>query len=241
MHASRAPLLLDVHTRVDDLTAVLTSSDQRYLAEGFVLTEGGRYRGLGTGQQLVRTVTEARIEAARHANSLTFLPGNIPITVHIERLLASGQSFFACYGDLNHFKSFNDQYGYRRGDETIMLAARVISAHCDPQRDFVGHVGGDDFIMLFQSADWEQRSRRVVESFNRLARDLFDADALAAGGIESEDRHGVMRFHSLTTICIGAVRAEPGHFERLEDVASTAAAAKRHAKQRGLAVHVLER
>ena len=240
-HANPAPLLLDVHTRVDDLTAVLTSSDQRYLAEGFVLTEGGRYRGLGTGQQLVRTVTEARMEAARHANSLTFLPGDIPITVHIERLLASGQSFFARYGDLNHFKSYNDQYGDWRGDEMIMLAARVISAHCDPQRDFVGHVGGDDVIMLFQSVDWEQRSRRIVETFNRLARDLFDAAALAAGGIEAEDRHGVLRFHPLTTICIGAVHAEPERFERPEDVASAAAAAKRHAKQRGLAVHVLER
>ncbi len=240
-HANPAPLLLDVHTRVDDLTAVLTSSDQRYLAEGLVLTEGGRYRGLGTGQQLVRTVTEARMEAARHANSLTFLPGDIPITVHIERLLASGQSFFARYGDLNHFKSYNDQYGDWRGDEMIMLAARVISAHCDPQRDFVGHVGGDDVIMLFQSVDWEQRSRRIVETFNRLARDLFDAAALAAGGIEAEDRHGVLRFHPLTTICIGAVHAEPERFERPEDVASAAAAAKRHAKQRGLAVHVLER
>ena len=241
LHANRSPLLLDIHTRVDDLTAVLTSSDQRYLAEGFVLTDGGRYRGLGTGEQLVRTVTQARIEAARHANSLTFLPGNIPITVHIERLLASGQSFFACYGDLNHFKPFNDQYGYWRGDEMIMLAARVISAHCDSQRDFVGHVGGDDFIMLFQNADWQQRCLRIVESFNRLARELFDADALAAGGIEAEDRHGVMRFHPLTTICIGAVQAEPGRFERPEDVASAAAAAERHAKHGNLALHVLDR
>jgi hypothetical protein len=111
----------------------------------------------------------------------------------------------------------------------------------DSQRDFVGHVGGDDFIMLFQNADWQQRCLRIVESFNRLARELFDADALAAGGIEAEDRHGVMRFHPLTTICIGAVQAEPGRFERPEDVASAAAAAKRHAKHGNLALHVLDR
>jgi GGDEF domain-containing protein len=53
-----------------------------------------------------RTVTESRIEAARHANPLTFLPGNIPITEHIERLLASGGDFVACYADLNNFKPF---------------------------------------------------------------------------------------------------------------------------------------
>jgi EAL domain-containing protein (putative c-di-GMP-specific phosphodiesterase class I)/GGDEF domain-containing protein len=240
LHANASPLLLDVHTRVDDLTAVLTSSDQRYLAEGFILTEAGRYRGLGTGEHLVRAVTEGRIEAARHANSLTFLPGNIPTTVHIQRLLDNASPFFACYGDLNHFKPFNDQYGYWRGDEMILLAARVISSHCDPQRDFVGHVGGDDFIMLFQSEDWEPRCRRIVESFNRLARDLFDADALAAGGIHAEDRHGVMRFHPLTTLCIGAVLADAQRYARPEDVASAAAVAKRNAKLGNLPLVLLD-
>ena len=239
MHANRTPLQLDIHTKVDDLTAVLTSSDQRYLTEGFILTEAGRYRGLGTGEQLVRAVTETRIEAARHANSLTFLPGNIPTTVHIERLLASGKSFHACYGDLNHFKPFNDQYGYWRGDEMILLAARIISSYCDPQRDFLGHVGGDDFIVLFQSDDWESRCRQIVETFNRRARGLFDDDALAAGGIQAEDRHGVMRFHPLTTLCIGAVEASPQRYPRPEDVASAAAIAKRHAKADNLDLYLL--
>ena len=240
LHANRSPLMLDIHTKVDDLTAVLTSGDQRYLTEGFVLTDGGRYRGLGTGEQLVRTVTEARIEAARHANSLTFLPGNIPTTVHIERLLASGRAFHACYADLNQFKPFNDQYGYWRGDEMILLAARIVSSHCDPQRDFVGHVGGDDFIMLFQSDDWEARCRRIVEAFNERARGLFDEDAIAAGGIQAEDRHGVMRFHPLTTMSIGAIEAHAERYRRPEDVASAAAIAKRQAKQRDLALYRLD-
>jgi hypothetical protein len=88
--ANTTPLMLDKHTGLDALTAVLTSSDQRYLTEGFIVTEGGRYLGLGTGEQLVRVVTEVRIEAARHANPLTFLPGNIPISEHIACLLSSG-------------------------------------------------------------------------------------------------------------------------------------------------------
>ena len=240
IHANATPLRLDIHTKVDDLTAVLTSGDQRYLTEGFILTESGRYRGLGTGEHLVRAVTETRIEAARHANPLTLMPGNIPTTVHIERLLASGKPFHACYGDLNHFKPFNDQYGYWRGDEMILLAARIISSHCDPQRDFVGHVGGDDFIMLFQSADWETRCRDIVENFNRRARGLFDADALTAAGIQAEDRHGVMRLHPLTTLCIGAVEASAQRYLRPEDVASAAAAAKRHAKIHDLALHRID-
>lgn len=240
LFANLAPLTIEVHTGIEELTGVLTSGDQRYLTEGFVITEGGRYRGLGTGQQLVRAVTEARIEAARHANPLTFLPGNIPISDHIERLLASGRDFVAGYADLNHFKPYNDHYGYWRGDEMIRLVARVLVAHCDARRDFVGHVGGDDFVILFQSGDWLERCERIVQSFNEKARELFDPEALAAGGIHAEDRHGDLRFHPCTTLCIGAVQVQPGRFEHAEDVASAAAAAKREAKHTGHGVVVLD-
>lgn len=240
MHANTTPLLLDVHTGVDELVAVLTASDQRYLVDGFIITEGGRYLGLGTGEQLVRTVTEARIEAARHANPLTFLPGNIPLTHHIERLLRSGREFAAAYADLNQFKPFNDQYGYWRGDEMIRLLARVVVSHCDSRRDFVGHVGGDDFVLLFQSEDWYVRCGRIVEAFNHMALGLFDEAAVAAGGIHAEDRHGVMRFHPCTTLSIGILRVNGERMRSAEEVASAAAAAKRVAKARGDGLHVLD-
>jgi diguanylate cyclase (GGDEF)-like protein len=238
MFASTTPLMLDRHTGIDGLTQVLTSPDQRYLSEGFIITEGGRYLGLGTGQQLVRVVTEVRIEAARHANPLTFLPGNIPISEHISRLLASGGEFVACYGDLNDFKPFNDHYGYWRGDEMIRLVASTLAAHCDSGRDFVGHVGGDDFVVLFQSGDWMERCERIVDAFNRKAIELFDEEALRRGGIEAEDRHGVRRFFRFTTLSIGAVRVAPGRFTQPEQVASAAAAAKHRAKQQQLGLLV---
>ena len=230
LFANTTPLVLDKHTGLDGMTAVLTSVDQRYLTEGFIVTEGGRYLGLGTGEQLVRVVTEARIEAARHANPLTFLPGNIPISEHIARLLANGSEFVACYGDLNDFKPFNDHYGYWRGDDMIRLVARTLVSHCDPRRDFVGHVGGDDFVVLFQSADWLDRCQRILSVFNENARSLYDDDALARGGIEAEDRQGVRRFFRCTTLSIGAVPVRPGAFGRPAQVASAAAAAKHKAK-----------
>ncbi|MBY0236000.1 MAG: diguanylate cyclase, partial [Burkholderiaceae bacterium] len=239
LFANPTPLIVDADTGIEALTTVLTSADQRYLREGFIITREGRYLGLGTGEQLVRSVTEARIEAARHANPLTFLPGNIPISQHIGRLISSGREFVAAYADLNHFKPFNDEYGYWRGDEMIRLVARVASQHCDSQRDFLGHVGGDDFVILFQSDDWEHRCEQIVERFNELARNLFDAAALEAGGIMAEDRHGDLRFHPCTTLSIGAVRIRPGSLQRAEEVATAAATAKRHAKHEQLSVYVM--
>ncbi len=240
LFANLTPLLVELDSNIDTLTAVLTREDQRYLTEGFIITEAGEYRGLGSSEQLVRVVTEARIEAARHANPLTLLPGNIPITQHIDRLLVGRRQFVACYGDLNHFKPYNDQYGYWRGDEMILLAARCFGAHADARHDFVGHVGGDDFVVLFQSEDWERRCTRIVEDFNRLALDLYDEEARGAGGVTAEDRHGDMRFHPLTTLSIGAIRVPVADGLRAEDVASAAAVAKRSAKSHKVGLYQLD-
>lgn len=230
LHANLEPRLIERNHNIDELVGILTSEDQRYLADGFIVTENGRYVGLGTGEQLVRSVTETRVEAARHANPLTFLPGNIPITQHIERLLAGGADFVACYADLNNFKPFNDQYGYWRGDEMIRLVAKLAQAHCDPRRDFVGHVGGDDFILLYQSKDWQSQCQKIIDQFADQAVALFDPAARVAGGIQAEDRFGVSRFFPMTTLSIGAVNINPRDFANAEQVASIAASAKHDAK-----------
>jgi GGDEF domain-containing protein len=232
------PLRIESNAPIDSLIPVLTGADQRYLQEGFILTEDGRYAGLATGESLVRAVTERRIEAARHANPLTLLPGNIPITEHIGRLLDAEVEFAACYFDLNNFKPYNDLYGYWRGDEMIKLAARIITANANPETDFVGHVGGDDFVVLYQSEDWRLRCERVVHDFNQRARAFFDAPELARNGFESEDRRGFRVMFPLTTMAAGVVHALPGAFHSPESVASAAAAAKKVAKQGSNGVHV---
>lgn len=237
-YANHSPRVVELDYDVDELVGILTSQDQRYLSDGFIVTDNGRYVGLGTGDQLVRSVTEARIEAARHANPLTFLPGNIPISMHIDRLLESGTEFVACYADLNNFKPFNDLYGYWRGDEMIRLVARLCVQHCDARRDFVGHVGGDDFMILFQSSNWQRRCEQIVEEFATEALNLFDEAARQAGGIRAEDRHGVMRFFPCTTLSIGAVRIQRGDFRSAEQVANEAALAKHEAKHQGSGLHI---
>ena len=240
--ANDAPLLIENATPVEQLVRLLANHDQRYLADGFVITEHGRYLGLGTGENLVRAVTEARIEAARYANPLTSLPGNIPISAHIDRLLERDAGFHACYVDLNQFKPFNDQYGYWQGDEVLKFAASVLADACDPKRDFLGHVGGDDFLVLFQSDDWETRAATAIRRFNQGALRFYTQADQDAGGLHGEDRHGNPAFFGFVTMAIGAVGVPPGLRDTIrygsDEIASVAALAKRRAKRQpgGLAV-----
>jgi EAL domain-containing protein (putative c-di-GMP-specific phosphodiesterase class I)/GGDEF domain-containing protein len=234
-----APLMVDRRTPLGSLMKILAGEDQRYLSDGFVVTDNGTYIGLGTGESLVRAVTELRIEAARYANPLTFLPGNIPISQHLQRLLDAAAPFTACYADLNNFKPFNDQYGYWRGDEMIRLAAAVIQDHADPTVDFVGHVGGDDFLVVYQSEDWRRRCEHIVATFNQRAQAFFSPDEAARGWFPGEDRAGLPCTFPLTTISIGVVRVAPNAYRHHEDVAAAAAAAKRQAKAGAEAIVVL--
>ncbi len=237
--ANNTPTIVDVDADFDALVGVLMSPDQRYLTEGFIYVQNGRYVGLGTGHRLVRQVTESRLEAARHANPLTLLPGNIPISQHIDRLCEAGADYVACYADLSNFKPFNDYYGYWRGDEAIKLLSSKIQSHCDPRRDFVGHVGGDDFVVLFQSHDWEARCDRIVQEFNEAVALLYDEAARARGGIEAEDRHGTHRFFNFISLYMGAVPVGRGQGpQRASEVANAAALAKQSAKRQGLSLYV---
>jgi len=228
--ANLQPRLIECKHTIDDLLGILTSDDQRYLNDGFIVVDNGHYLGLCRGDQIVKSVTETRIEAARHANPLTFLPGNIPITQHIERMLARNTEFVVCYLDLNNFKSFNDRYGYWRGDEVIRLVAKVAANHLQERRDFLGHVGGDDFIVVFQSANWAGQCRCMIDEFNHQAANLFDEVDRQKGGIEAQDRQGFTHFFGLTTLSIGAVQVGPCDFRNAEQVANAAAAAKHAAK-----------
>ncbi|MGN6481392.1 GGDEF domain-containing protein [Luteibacter sp.] len=237
MHAE--PLLCDEEMPLQSMADILRGEDQRYLSDGFIITSGGHYLGLGTGESLVRRVTEIRVEAARYANPLTFLPGNLPVSEHIGRLLQAGRPFAAAYFDLDNFKPFNDQYGYFRGDEMIRLLASVLTGDLRHDADFVGHIGGDDFMVVFQGADWSSRCDGMRVRFNAMAGNLFDDVDRERGGIESDDRHGHRRFFPITTVAVGVAWFGDEFPADAEAVASLAASAKRVAKNAGLGMHVV--
>jgi len=227
----RQPLVVDIDTSIQDLSYLVTDGQKRALTDGFIVVENGRYLGVGGARELMREITEMQIAAARYANPLTLLPGNVPIAEHVARLLSQGCAFASCYCDLDGFKPFNDVFGYQRGDEAIQLTARLLAAAAHPELDFVGHVGGDDFVLILQSVDWEARCREILARFERGAAVLFEAEDLARGGYLAEDRLGQSKMFPLLTLSIGAVYVQPGGFSSHSEVAAAATHAKQLAKR----------
>ena len=227
----REPLVVDIGTLISDLSELVVRKGKQTFTDGFIITENGKYRGMGSGYDLMRAITEMQVVAARYANPLTMLPGNVPIHEHTDRLLAADVDFVAAYFDLDHFKPFNDVYGYRKGDAVIQLLGRILSQECDPGLDFLGHVGGDDFVILFQSADWQERCQRILARFDTERMALFQFEHVAEGGYFSEDRRGKMVFHPLVSLSIGAVPIGQAEACQRHDIERVAAEAKKMAKK----------
>lgn len=226
-----APLVVESRLGIHELSSLLIASERHHLADGFIITDKGRYLGIGTTQDVMRAITDMQLSAARHANPLTQLPGNVLIDEHIGQLLASRADFHAGYCDLNDFKPFNDVYGFHKGDELIRLTADILTRFCDPTTDFVGHIGGDDFIVLFQSDDWQARCRRMLERFAADVVPFFSPDDRERGGYFTEDRQGKRLFHPLASLSLGVIAARPGTYTSVQQLASALTEAKKQAKK----------
>lgn len=224
------PLIVEMRLPLSELSEILVCAHPRHLIGGFIITDDGHYLGIGSVQDLVREVTTMQMEAAKYANPLSQLPGNVPINQHIDNLLAARGPFIIAYCDLDHFKPFNDVYGYARGDDVIRLTARVLTEACDPERDFIGHIGGDDFVLVLRSEDWQERCERVLRLFGEEVLGFFSRDDIDRGGYVTENRKGIMEFHALVSLSIGVVEASPGMFRSHLEISVVAAEVKKKAK-----------
>lgn len=226
------PLSVEHDLQLADVSRLLTDASTSQVEHEFIVTRDRQYLGMARVIDLLRRITDLQVRNARHANPLTLLPGNVPIYECIDDLLRRRMEFAVAYCDLDHFKPFNDVYGYSRGDEVIKKLAELAVARTDGECDLVGHIGGDDFMLVMVSADWRERCERLLAAFNAAAPDFYGAEDRAAGGIWTEDRQGQRQFFFLLGLSIGVVLPDLDRCHSHHDVAALATEAKHQAKLR---------
>ena len=168
------------------------------------------------------------------ASPLTRLPGNIAIERVIERRLKEGR-FALCYADLDNFKAFTDTYGYVKGSELIRITGEIIydMVKANAGNDaFVGHIGGDDFVMVLSVDSVVPVCETVIKAFDAEVVKHYTQEDLARGGIEGPDRYGVQRFFPVMTISIAVIVNEIGEFSTSVELARTAAEIKDYVKEK---------
>ena len=169
----------------------------------------------------------------RSLSPLTGLPGNPRIQGELVRRIDSGGDFALLYADLNNFKAFNDHYGFLRGDAAIRRCAALIveSATAQGEGTFVGHVGGDDFVIFCAIDVAEAIADEIARGIDELAPSLYDEADRDAGRIVTIDRPGVEREYGLLSIAIGVTTTALGPIRHPGELVELATEMKRFAKE----------
>jgi diguanylate cyclase (GGDEF)-like protein len=175
-----------------------------------------------------------RSERIVEINPLTRLPGNISINRELQERIAKNHNFSFGYADLDFFKPFNDRYGFSRGDEVIKITGRLILniiKSKQPQGSFIGHVGGDDFVFIIDSALAEEAAAEIIQAFDSIIPTFYDPEDSAQGFIKSFDRNGKASTFPFMSISIGITETKARSFSHYGEVTELAAEMKKFAKQ----------
>jgi diguanylate cyclase (GGDEF)-like protein len=226
----QTPLSIDCSTPIELVSQQLTSTMRH--EQAFIITRENKYMGVATILALLEKITLQQIDNAKHANPLTLLPGSVPMNEKVNRLLASKTPFAFGYFDLDNFKPFNDIYSYSAGDDIIKAVAMCLTQCVPPESGRVGHIGGDDFIVIFTGEDWLKRCEKVLEMFKKLVPTYYTEKDVDAGGIHAESRNGEKCFFPMTSLSVGLVApTTTQHCHSHVDIADLASEAKKLAKK----------
>jgi diguanylate cyclase (GGDEF)-like protein len=187
--------------------------------------------------------TLRRAKEMRNLSPLTGLPGNIRIQEEIERKVREQHPFAVLYVDLDNFKTYNDKYGFVRGDRLIQGTARMIqdAVMATDGDGFVGHVGGDDFVAVVDPAMAEDVAKRVCERFDQDRSLYYEDEDLDRGFVRMEDRKGVEQDIPLVSVSIGIATTAKRAFAHYGEAVAVATEMKQFAKRDGGSSYAVDR
>ena len=191
----------------------------------------------------VRNITDL-LYKNRTVSPLTGLPGNVQIQTEMKKRLLNRENFAILYFDLDNFKAYNDVYGFSNGDEIIKFTSRVISKYIHQIQDsdnFIGHVGGDDFVAIVSGADYDSVCQNIIAEFDKFAVTYYNEIDAERGFVEVANRKGVIEQFPLTSISIAVVEVDYEHFKSTLEIGEIGAQVKHQAKTVQGSTYVINR
>ncbi|BDQ32781.1 diguanylate phosphodiesterase [Pseudodesulfovibrio portus] len=202
------PLIVDIDTPVEQAARMAMKRESIKAYDDIIVTKRGRLYGVVTVQALLNVLAKIQVEMAKGTNPLTGLPGNVAIEQAVEKRIKQKRTFSIIYADLDHFKVYNDTYGFKNGDHIIKLAADVMSwatrKHA-PNNAQLCHIGGDDFVLITPPEAVQKICRSITRCFGRLVKNCYCSEDRERGWIQARGRDGKERKYPLVTISLGVI------------------------------------
>jgi diguanylate cyclase (GGDEF)-like protein len=224
-------LSVDCRTPINMVSNAAMSRTSDKLYDFIVVTRNDKYLGTVTIKNLLQKTTEIEVVNAKYQNPLTGLPGNVVIEHKINQCLTCQKPYCILYFDIDNFKAYNDAYGFENGDSAIKLLAQVLQRYL-PQNQFVGHVGGDDFVVVTQCETAVAYCEQVIENFHTEILKLYSPQDVKNGYIEAENRQGKKEKFSLISLSVAGIQDECAHFQNRAELAEKLAGLKKKSKMK---------
>jgi len=225
-------LSVDYKMPIDMVIKLAMARTNDTLYDFVTVTKDSKYYGIVTIKDLIEKTIEIEVDNARHSNPLTGLPGNVIIEQNLEKCISSKAEYCVLYFDIDNFKPYNDVYGFENGDKIIKFLAKAINSNisCD---DFIGHIGGDDFIAIVCSWDSDKICQKIINDFDLLALECYEEKDLKNEYITAQNRHGIVEKFPLVSVSIAGVTNKKREFASIYALAKESSKLKKKCKQNG--------
>ena len=223
------PLLVDVGESVEKVSRKALMRPQRTLYDAVIVTKDDKYCGVVTVKDLLEAAIAIKVHRAVDTNPLTGLPGNMVIDEKIEHVVPGKKSFSIIYVDLDNFKAYNDAYGFNNGDLMIKARAESLKACCI-QNEFIGHIGGDDFVIITDQWNIQCLLKSIVEEFQRRVVSLYSSEDYARGYIVSKNRHGEQEKFPVASLSMAVVTNRRRRYKNMDEFSEQLVKAKKKSK-----------
>mgnify|MGYP000300620698 CR=1 FL=1 len=235
--SDKNPLIVDENLTVEAVSQMAMTRDINKLYDLVIITRNDNILGAASIQSILECITNVKAEDARASNPLTGLPGNSQIQRELNQRLIRKDKFSVIYADLDFFKWFNDYYGFQKGDQLLQYCADVIEQSviaCGHPNDFVGHIGGDDFIVITGAINSEILCQEIIRRFDSGVHVFYGNDHWTY----VEDRQGNRIDCEGVTISLSLVVNECNSGGSSEQISNVSASLKKQAKLHKGSVYV---
>ncbi len=227
------PLMVEADMPIEEVARKAMERASTKIYDDIIVTQYERFHGVVSVQRMLDSLAQTQVELAKGANPLSGLPGNVTIEREIENRAKQRTPTALLYVDLDNFKVYNDVFGFERGDRIILLTATVLAnaaqQYGNPS-DFVGHVGGDDFVVLATPETADPICQQALKAFAEQTPGLYRQEDVERGYILGKGRDGKTAQFPLTSLSIAIIDCDFEHPLNMEKLSSRVAEVKKEAK-----------
>jgi diguanylate cyclase (GGDEF)-like protein len=240
----KTPLMVDHNTPIELVSQAAMNRNKMKLYDNIIINRNGDLQGIVSVQTLLDTMTRIRLELAKGANPLTGLPGNIAVEQEHYRCAKNDKPFSIIFVDLDNFKSYNDKYGFEKGDSVLLYTANLLKDGLKEYGDddaFLGHIGGDDFIIFTTEDIVDSLCCHVIEQFDAGIKDLYSPEDREAGGIMAHERSGQEKWFPFISVSLAVLDCTAETGKDMKEISGKVAQIKQYAKSKPGSVYVRDR